>query len=82
MAGSVAAVVNFTICVLCTIFGVTYARRSALQESSAPSSIGSIAEYTWHVTVSNQAPDCFQRNVILVNGSFQPTLDVTQGDFL
>ena len=62
---------------------LTHARRAALQYASAPAAaIGSVTEYTWHVTLSSQAPDCFQRNVLLVNGSFQPTLEVVQGDFL
>ena len=39
-------------------------------------------EYTWRVSVATQAPDCFQRSVLLVNGSFQPTLVVTQGQTL
>lgn len=40
------------------------------------------AEIVWHVTVGTGAPDCFQRDVILVNGSFQPTLVVRQGRYL
>ena len=38
--------------------------------------------YEWHLTVGQAAPDCFLRDVILVNGEFQPTLNVTQGDLL
>lgn len=56
------------------------ARRAVLQE--APSAAADVSEYTWHVTVGSRAPDCFQRDVILVNGDFQPTLEVNQGDFL
>ena len=58
------------------------ARRAVLQEATAPSAAADVSEYTWHVTVGNHAPDCFQRDVILVNGNFQPTLEVNQGDFL
>ena len=59
------------------------ARRAALQDQgTSPVWLGSITEYTWHVTVRSQAPDCFQRDVMLVNGTFQPTLEVTQGNFL
>ena len=59
------------------------AARSVLQDAGAPAaSVAAVTEYTWHVTVSSQAPDCFQRDVLLVNGTFQPTLEVVQGDFL
>lgn len=58
------------------------ARRAILQEAMAPSGAADVSDYTWHVTVGSRAPDCFQRDVILVNGDFQPTLEVKQGDFL
>ena len=38
--------------------------------------------YNWDVTISAQAPDCFQKHVILVGGQFQPTIRVRQGDIL
>ena len=61
----------------------TFTRRTALQETSVPSpALGSVIEHTWHVTVGSQAPDCFQRDVLLVNGEFQPTLEIFQGDIL
>ena len=73
---------RFVACILAAL-SLTDARRAALQYVSAPAAAtGSVTEYTWHVTLSSQAPDCFQRNVLLVNGSFQPTLEVVQGDFL
>lgn len=76
------AALRFVACVLSRL-SLTHARRTALQYASAPAAaIGSVTEYTWQVTLSSQAPDCFQRNVLLVNGSFQPTLEVVQGDFL
>ena len=28
------------------------------------------------------APDCFQRNVLLVNNTFQPAVEVVQGSLL
>ena len=28
------------------------------------------------------APDCYQRNVLLVSGTFQPTIEVVQGSLL
>jgi len=83
MAGIRAAVRLFAVHVLATLLTTTLARRAVLQGASAPAAgLASVAEYTWHVTLSSQAPDCFQRNVILVNGSFQPTLEVVQGDLL
>lgn len=72
-----------TLGVLLTLAQCSYARRSSLQETAVPSTpVGSVKEYTWHVTVDSQAPDCFQRDVILINGDFQPTVEVVQGDFL
>jgi len=83
MAGTRAALHFFAVYVLATLLRTTLARRAVLQGASAPAAgLASVTEYTWHVTLSSQAPDCFQRNVILVNGSFQPTLEVAQGDFL
>ena len=59
------------------------AARGLNQAASAPlPDLGPVIEYMWHVTVSSQAPDCFQRNVLLVNGSFQPTLEVVQGSLI
>ena len=60
----------------------THARRANLQEATAPSTAAEVSEYAWHVTVGSRAPDCFQRDVILVNGDFQPALEVNQGDYL
>ncbi len=83
MAGTWAALRFSAVYVLATLLRTTLARRTILQGASAPAAeVASVTEYTWHVTLSSQAPDCFQRNVILVNGSFQPTLEVVQGDFL
>ena len=63
--------------------GAACAGRTMLQQAAAPAaSSGAVTEVTWHVTVGSKAPDCFQRDVLLVNGTFQPTLEVTQGDFL
>ena len=36
--------------------------------------------YTLDVTVAKGGPDCYQRDVILVNGLFQPTLEVMIND--
>ena len=83
MAGRRAALRFFAVYFLATLLRATLARRAVLKGASAPAAeLASVTEYTWHVTLSSQAPDCFQRNVILVNGSFQPTLEVVQGDFL
>lgn len=83
MAGTCAALRFSAVYVLATLLRTTFARRAMLMGASAPAAeVASVTEYNWHVTLSSQAPDCFQRNVILVNGSFQPTLEVVQGDFL
>ncbi|KAL3145498.1 hypothetical protein ABBQ32_003322 [Trebouxia sp. C0010 RCD-2024] len=54
--------------------------RDLLQTTSATDSI--VEEYVWRATVGSRAPDCFQRDVILVNGTFQPTLVITHGQYL
>jgi hypothetical protein len=38
--------------------------------------------YELRVTTAVAAPDCYQKNVVLVNGQFQPSLEVKQGDTL
>ena len=38
--------------------------------------------YDWHVTLKHAAPDCFAKEIILVNGVFQPTITIRQGDVL
>ena len=38
--------------------------------------------YDWHVRLKRAAPDCFAKEVIVVNGEFQPTITVRQGDIL
>lgn len=59
------------------------APRSLLQQSSAPgSSASNPRRYTLDVTVGDRAPDCVSRKVILVNGEFQPSLTLTQGDWV
>jgi hypothetical protein len=45
-------------------------------------SANGIIKYTLDVQPGQLAPDCFSRPVILVNGHFQPTIRVTQGDLL
>lgn len=36
----------------------------------------------FRVTTSRGAPDCFEKNIMLVNGEFMPTITVDQGDTL
>ena len=38
-----------------------------------------IAQVKWRVTAARASPDCFPRTVYLVNGAFQPVLEVEQG---
>lgn len=40
------------------------------------------ASYKWHVTVGQRAQDCYSRPVLLINGQFQPTLELTAGEEL
>ncbi|KAK9828854.1 hypothetical protein WJX72_002416 [[Myrmecia] bisecta] len=83
MAKLAAAVAVLAICALAAPAAAVPTSRGLLQAASAPSAaVGGIKEYTWRVTVANRAPDCFQRDVLLVDGEFQPALEVTQGDFL
>lgn len=55
------------------------ARRSSNPPGSSP---GNPRRYTLDVTVAERAPDCVSRKVLLVNGEFQPTLELTQGDWV
>jgi len=57
---------------------------STARSSSNPagSSPGNPRRYTLDVTVAERAPDCVSRKVLLVNGEFQPTLQLTQGDWV
>lgn len=38
--------------------------------------------YELHITLANGAPDCYERKVILVNGLYQPNLQVYINDTL
>lgn len=38
--------------------------------------------YDWHVTLRYAYPDCFGKETIVVNGVFQPTITVRQGEVL
>jgi L-ascorbate oxidase len=42
----------------------------------------SVTSYNFHVTVGSAAPDCFQKDVLLVNGELNPTIRATVGDIL
>jgi hypothetical protein len=48
------------------------------------SSADTPAKYTMEVAVGtlDPSPDCFVREVILVNGAFMPSLELTQGDWV
>ncbi|CAL8462933.1 g2467 [Coccomyxa elongata] len=41
-----------------------------------------ITHYDFDVTVGQRAPDCFQKDVILVNGEYHKQIEVTQGNIL
>ena len=75
-------IVLLGVCVIAACGPSTLARSLAQVALAPVADLSPVIEYTWHVTVSSQAPDCFQRDVLLVNGSFQPTLEVVQGSFL
>ena len=38
--------------------------------------------YDWHVTLRHASPDCFGKQTIAINGEFQPTITVRQGQVL
>jgi hypothetical protein len=57
-------------------------RQSNSSNTAAGSSPDNPRRYTLDVTVSERAPDCVSRKVILINGEFQPTLTFTQGDWV
>lgn len=81
-----AGLYSFVISVTAVTLGTSGLVRAAdatrnLLQTPVESTAG-VQEVVWHVTVGSRAPDCFQRDVILVNGSFQPTLIVTQGRHL
>lgn len=40
------------------------------------------ASYKWHITVDKRAQDCYTRPVLVVNGEFQPTLELIAGEEL
>lgn len=56
--------------------------RSSSRRLQQDSLSGGVTQYEWHLTVAQGAPDCFLRDVITVNRQFQPSIEVTQGDFL
>ena len=41
-----------------------------------------MVSYDWHVRIKRAAPDCFSKEVIVVNGEFQPSITVRQGNIL
>ena len=47
-----------------------------------PAGTGKTSSYEWRVTVGRRAPDCFERDVILVNEELMPTLEVQQGEYV
>lgn len=38
----------------------------------------SVKRYDWTISYTKAAPDCFEKNVVVVNGKFQPTIRVSQ----
>lgn len=60
---------------LCLMSALSVARVHVVSAVTTPA-------YTWRITVSNRSQDCYTRPVLLVNGAFQPTLEVTAGQQL
>eukprot|EP00775_Hariotina_reticulata_P007423 gene7423-7632_t len=53
------------------------------QKSPTPgSSASNPRKIVLDVTIGTKAPDCVSRQVILINGNFQPTITFTQGEFV
>ena len=44
--------------------------------------VAPIKKYTFNVTNGLSSPDCYSRQVLLVNGELSPTIDINQGDIL
>jgi hypothetical protein len=59
---------------LAALVAVAHARK--LQQS------GKTVYKEFRVTTARGAPDCFEKNILLVNGEFMPTITVDQGDIL
>ena len=55
---------------------------AALLATAVGAAEAAVRKYDWHVALATGAPDCFERDVILVNGQLSPTLEITQGDTL
>jgi hypothetical protein len=58
--------------------------RIAVAMAMAMAGMGQVtgASYKWHITVDKRAQDCYTRPVLLVNGEFQPTLELVAGEEL
>jgi hypothetical protein len=53
------------------------------QKSPTPgSSASNPRKILFDVTIGAKAPDCVSRQVILINGIFQPTITFTQGEYV
>lgn len=64
------------------VVGTAVAARILAQTSTDVQALGGPLQLVFRVTVAQRAPDCFQREVFLVNGTFQPEVVVTQGQTL
>ena len=50
--------------------------------AAAAGAEATVVSYEWHVRIKRAAPDCFSKEVIVVNGEFQPSITVRQGNVL
>ena len=53
-----------------------------LLTATYPCAGAKVTAYDLHATLKLAAPDCFSKDVIVINGEFQPTIRVRQGDIL
>lgn len=78
--------ISHTLLIFLAICWITAPWANAVSKpASAPSPAtpaAPVRQQTWTVTVGDGGPDCFPRPVILVNDTFMPTLEVTEGDLL
>jgi L-ascorbate oxidase len=65
------------------------AGRAMLQSTPSASGGGSpltptipVKRYDWRISFRKAAPDCFEKNILVVNGRFQPTIRVQRGHIL
>ena len=68
-------------CAICAVLSST-GQRANSRTVAVESAEATVVKYDWHVRIKRAAPDCFSKEVIVVNGEFQPSITVRQGNIL